>query len=531
MSTNIDEVLANDTSYRVVGIDRGLVPLGELELRSWDFAAPTLVRTSDRTYRDRKLCPGVDEFRRKFFARYPVLAGVDLSGMLVAGGAVGQFVTDAGWTAGDVDLFLYGHGSTDASLARVHKFAADLEAAAHERGSAQIGAAVNRLVANMPPKASDVQRAEVSDLFRALSLGKVAPVAEPDGRTWSLPVDGTRPDSAWIKKLLGTSLRYRLPEVRVVRTSGSVTIEVDGTKLQIILRHYATASEVLHGFDLGSAAVGFDGSEVWLTGLGRFAYEAGYNIVDTSRRSRTYEARLRKYARRGFDLILPGLDVDALPRKGLKYGYPEVADLPFLPFAYKSVGGNRIVLKAFLGPAAPESDYDLSEELECGGFSIAYMNLFRLVNGRADFIYTAEGHGFGVVLDALTKPPHLSLRMLQRLYDQFRGSVWDGRRLNTRMLQRYVPVCDLGGLVAVLEAGPDRLEAELDRSFTAQREAAIAAWKENIEGADHSALPWVTENPGGQDRPLTGSLNPIVAEPADWYGEYFQSAAGPSSSE
>ena len=44
---------------------------------------------------------------------------------------------------------------------------------------------------------------------------------------------------------------------------------LDPIKIQIILRDYSTLSEVLHGFDLGSCSVAFDGDNVYFTGLGR----------------------------------------------------------------------------------------------------------------------------------------------------------------------------------------------------------------------------------------------------------------------
>jgi len=38
------------------------------------------------------------------------------------------------------------------------------------------------------------------------------------------------------------------------------------------------------------------------------AITKGYNLVDTSRRSTTYESRLLKYSHRGFIVLVPDLD-------------------------------------------------------------------------------------------------------------------------------------------------------------------------------------------------------------------------------
>lgn len=96
----------------------------------------------------------------------------------------------------------------------------------------------------------------------------------------------------------------------------SIIIENKGqyhfVKIQFIFRLYKTKSAILHGFDIGSSAVGFDGKEIYFTSLSKFSYEYMMNIVDTTRRSTTYEKRLIKYFRRGFGIILPKLNIEPI---------------------------------------------------------------------------------------------------------------------------------------------------------------------------------------------------------------------------
>lgn len=83
-------------------------------------------------------------------------------------------------------------------------------------------------------------------------------------------------------------------------------------KIQIIFRLYKTKSEILHSFDMGSSCVGFDGNDILFTTLSKFSYEYDCNIVDNTRRSTTYEKRLIKYFKRGFKIIMPDFNIDAL---------------------------------------------------------------------------------------------------------------------------------------------------------------------------------------------------------------------------
>lgn len=82
------------------------------------------------------------------------------------------------------------------------------------------------------------------------------------------------------------------------------------------IRLYPTESEILHGFDLGSCAVGWNGEKVMMTSLGAFCLSRRVNVVDTTRRSTSYEPRLVKYLQRGFNIITPHLDMSKIPEKG-----------------------------------------------------------------------------------------------------------------------------------------------------------------------------------------------------------------------
>jgi hypothetical protein len=96
----------------------------------------------------------------------------------------------------------------------------------------------------------------------------------------------------------------------VVRTESAITF-IGGwprRHVQIILRLYRSVAEVLLGFDIDACCVAFNGTQV--LGLPRVerALTKCINVVDPSRRSTTYEARLYKYALRGFAVVVPSFD-------------------------------------------------------------------------------------------------------------------------------------------------------------------------------------------------------------------------------
>lgn len=143
-------------------------------------------------------------------------------------------------------------------------------------------------------------------------------------------------------------------------------------KVQIILKIYASISQILHGFDLGSSCVAFDGKEIYFTSMGKFAYETGYNILDLSRKSKSYEYRVKKYLKRGFGVIMPNLKI--FPYKGTWFGslmdwYEYIMrvehknvhfDLPYFNIRDATVKGNKISVNPskIKTPMSRTSDYE-----------------------------------------------------------------------------------------------------------------------------------------------------------------------------
>jgi hypothetical protein len=111
-----------------------------------------------------------------------------------------------------------------------------------------------------------------------------------------------------------------------VRTANSVTIQIprtggkqEGRKqpnsttkaymFQIILRLYKTQSEVLHGFDVDSCCLGYDGRGIWLTERCWYALYHRVNTVNFNYLSPSYEARLAKYGARGIAVKIPNFEL------------------------------------------------------------------------------------------------------------------------------------------------------------------------------------------------------------------------------
>jgi len=99
----------------------------------------------------------------------------------------------------------------------------------------------------------------------------------------------------------------------------------DNFKYQFIHRLYPTEASVLGGFDIGACMVSYDGHRISGTEMGIFAVLSQTIVVDTSRRSTSFEHRLEKYNDL-FHLLLPGLNPLIKPGFIPRYSIYQVKD-------------------------------------------------------------------------------------------------------------------------------------------------------------------------------------------------------------
>ncbi|KAJ5383611.1 hypothetical protein N7517_001522 [Penicillium concentricum] len=101
-----------------------------------------------------------------------------------------------------------------------------------------------------------------------------------------------------------------LYETTTIRTKNTITIvsQYPTRHVQIVLRIYRSVAEILTGFDVDVSCAAYDGHQVYTSPRAIAAYITQVNQIDLTRRSPSYENRLSKYSRRGFEVFWPALD-------------------------------------------------------------------------------------------------------------------------------------------------------------------------------------------------------------------------------
>ena len=257
-------------------------------------------------------------------------------------------------------------------------------------------------------------------------------------------------------------------------------------KQQLILRVYPTMASVIQAFDVDPCCMAYDGQTTYLTHSAARALVTKRMILDPSRRSLTYEARLAKYMNRGVDMILPHLEM----RPDMANSYVIMPHLKLLVHDFKAGVAEVQVLSDLNQPA---SDYDEDEQPAiaepCMAAKIVFerslehffqmredrMSLVTPLDKTAGLMETVIRRGFMVAEDML--PESL-------VYPLYHFPEWDTIKWKKRNRRTH----GVNGYVFY----------DLDRDIKLDM--------------------WIKAEPGRQ---WTASMNPAFEDPEKYYGIFY----------
>lgn len=291
-----------------------------------------------------------------------------------------------------------------------------------------------------------------------------------------------------------SDLQKQVYTLQLYRTSNALTMKVEqgyhGEGVyQFILRLYERPDMILGGFDLPCCAIGFSlMTGLVMTPLAAFNLATSSVIVDTRKRSSTFDRRLVKYANRGFRIIFPSVD----PRL--------ITDSDELEFGkalhlYRKDQSWRIFLDK--NDATPLSDYDDDNLAELHPYMVYFVNLIKGARGD-DVILSSES------LTILLNPPaalifdHDRLRSLYEYRAKtLKARISDFRKWFGPDLEEFLSA-RLSGKSQIIESITTRVVDRIAKAF------------------DRACRPltWRTIDPEGQ---YTGSFNPINESALTFY--------------
>jgi len=385
------------------------------------------------------------------------LHGFNYNNMLIAGGAISNLLYHSWDQPNDVDIFLYG-----------------LTPIAADQKVKEIIHAIQSIH----------QLVSISKLTNVISIKIVQPDDDAAVATAADDVNDDVVDSNVDDDVVDSNVDDKHTEDGDL-VSPNVTLETikqskwNFFEFQIVLRIYSNISEILHGFDLGSSAVGYDGTHIYFTTLSQYSYANSVNILDVTRRSTTYEQRLSKYVYRGFDVVLPHMNTS-------KIGEEKHINLPFCSL-------NKI------------DDHENWSLVPIGQKTSDYGTNFSLISCLQEENWSS----YHSIITSVTWLFYRINKTLRSLTDKFRDGTLDAKT-----------VVQIFGLDIACEylKHPASLGPHIGNLQKINITELIPRYLTHAKSTFYP-LKWMTENPGTQ---LTSSFNPVLSTPEEWYGEWYQ---------
>lgn len=376
--------------------------------RTWAYEHPTLVK-SGRLSAGHQGWADSSRFLEKFTELYPFFEHVSLDDIAISGGCVVDILLGK-TPANDIDLYYVATG-TKTLEDRIKEFLTQIYGAI-EQGWKKL-TAEDCEVYNV--RAGNARIEKVKDSLLVTKFKGVY--------TIKLSAKGTLPR--------GTAILLE-------RVAGKVPV--------IQISQCESLEEHMKSVDIACTAIAFFNDELYFSSDAKFAMESGTFVVDDTNNSMIYNERVIKYFNKGFDIILPGLDFEKLPKKNLAFGVDEICDLPHLTIQYRDAAKNKIhVTKMFLANTTehkPHLKYDFGSDLTLG--TIIHHNVQQLVHGRFDkFICVGEGSTYEDVFKAT---PNITPRMLANVYETIIGRCLDVE-LNLDLVEEYFPIVSASKIV------------------------------------------------------------------------------------
>jgi hypothetical protein len=206
----------------------------------------------------------------------------------------------------------------------------------------------------------------------------------------------------------------------------------EGAKYQFVHRVFPTKASVIGGFDISPCMFLYDGTEIFGLPISLFAIKTGYIIADLSRRSPSFEMRLKKYSKRyGFGIIIPCMSNSEI-KDFVRTSPFEASSGRFGPAI--TVGGClRIVVtngggsidlagRLYKQQFSDVSDYDAGQ---CDYSQLATINSIAALQGKACLL----SWGGSSLVEIFASPviPYLNENQLSEKFERINSRVY-GRR-------------------------------------------------------------------------------------------------------
>lgn len=318
---------------------------------------------------------------------------------------------------------------------------------------------------------------------------------------------------------------------------------------QFVQRIYPSLNAVLGGFDIPLSSFAYDGIELWATESAYWSIHRHCIVVDTTRRSTSYEHRLLKYCRRfGCDVFFPGLDYSTKENMPVEDLVRQIA---------KQVESNRMTFCNSRGRVKMPLTW-LFDHLQPSNVRHEFDRIYATTNGKVNVAYKSLDDPLRRVANIKRYSDYSDSRMLSAWIPAANatmlranncegvmtftewpaGTIVSEQDVRTAFQQLVRSPCVQTS--PIMHFGNPQLELSSwsikamgifqdkiinNKQFTLGQQAALVR-EINQHVTDEArrmetvltGISWITTNPGRQ---WTSSCNPIFEDPRQFYGPNY----------
>ena len=325
--------------------------------------------------------------------------------------------------------------------------------------------------------------------------------------------------------------KYPLNDLLVTRYKDVYEVKLPWCDVKFQISYCRSLDELSKNIDIGCTQVIMKDNTIYMGKKAKFELENLAITVDHRRQYNQYFERIIKYFEKGFDLILPYLDIDKVPSRNLAYKFIEILDLTFILVSCSKISKNKIIGLPYLRDIDKKqkpantmvSDWG-SGKRKSDVSKIIHENLCKIArNDTGCLTYWGEGENY---TNAFLPNVTVTERQLTNTYASVSKRIFKNNAIDMEILEEYYPIQKLSSLMQEMIVeylskpdttfGDAEFKNHVNEYIESLTELQIEAIRSKISAIDKSKELTLSESPA------------FIFEKEDdeylksWYGIYLK---------
>ena len=322
--------------------------------------------------------------------------------------------------------------------------------------------------------------------------------------------------------------KYDISTILVTRFKDVYQINLPWSSVSIQITSCNDLDRFCKQIDIGCTEIMFtsrgkdyEGDDmIYISKTAKFELENLVITVDHTRYSEGYIQRLFRYFGKGFDLILPLLDMEKIPKRNVYHGGREVLDLPYFYVDYGKIDKNKIIGSLRHRKFATENEDSWGSGKRKTQISeIIHDNICKIArNDYTSLTYWGEGENFR---NAFMLNISITERQLRNTYAAVSKEVIHNNHINLEKIEKYFPVIPMKQLTEELISNFFTDNKSMENDFSAHAKKYIDRITEQQLFVSRANIKNMETEKSISEEVKREKQSFLRVDPKLWYGDYY----------